>query len=176
MEPPSYEEAGLHPPVQGTAAFNILPPPSYSASLHSVPTPPPSYREAVTVQPDRFPILNVQQHHGSIIHPVTQIGVTSSGGSGQTQPAVVTTQPAPVPISVTHLGDVPGLVRCPHCRNVVTTKVSYQSGKAAWCTCLLLAMMGLICGCCLIPFMMRGLQDAYHSCPHCKNHLHVHTR
>uniref|UniRef100_A0A8C3A9S4 LITAF domain-containing protein n=1 Tax=Cyclopterus lumpus TaxID=8103 RepID=A0A8C3A9S4_CYCLU len=92
------------------------------------------------------------------------------------RPAVVTTQPAPFPISVTHLADVPGLVRCPHCHNIVTSEVTYQSGKAAWCTCMLLAMMGLICGFCLIPLMVRGLQDAHHSCPHCKKHLHVYTR
>ncbi|XP_056266094.1 lipopolysaccharide-induced tumor necrosis factor-alpha factor homolog [Pseudoliparis swirei] len=140
MEPPSYEEASLHPPVLDTAVFSILPPPSYSASLHSSLTPPPTYGEAV----------------------------------GRT-PAAVTTQPAPVPISVTHLGAVPGLVRCPHCHHLVISKVTYEAGKAAWCTCMLLAMMGLICGCCLIPFMVRGLQDAHHSCPHCKNHLHVST-
>ncbi|XP_068583482.1 lipopolysaccharide-induced tumor necrosis factor-alpha factor homolog isoform X2 [Cebidichthys violaceus] len=150
MEPPPYEEASLHPPTLGTASFNILPPSYYHVSLHSPPTPPPTYVEAV--------------------------GGAPSARSRQTQPAVVTTQPPPVPVSVTHLGDVPAVVRCPHCQRVVTTKVTYKPGSAAWCTCVLLAMMGLICGCCLIPLMMKGLQDAHHSCPQCKNKLHVHTR
>ncbi|KAM6942365.1 lipopolysaccharide-induced tumor necrosis factor-alpha factor homolog [Lycodopsis pacificus] len=181
MEPPSYEEASLHPPAPPTAPFNILPPSYYHASLHSPPTPPPTYREAVRIQPDPFPVLTVptvetSRGYGTIIHPLTQIGGAPSARSRQTQPAVVTTQPPPVPVSVTHLGDVPAVVRCPHCHRVVTTKVTYQPGSAAWCTCVLLAMMGLLCGCCLIPLMMKGLQDAHHSCPQCKNHLHTHIR
>ncbi|KAM4603331.1 protein disulfide-isomerase [Polymixia lowei] len=49
MDPPSYEEASLHPPVLGTVVSNDAPPPTYSASLASPSTPPPSYREAVSV-------------------------------------------------------------------------------------------------------------------------------
>ncbi|XP_037620538.1 lipopolysaccharide-induced tumor necrosis factor-alpha factor homolog isoform X1 [Sebastes umbrosus] len=179
MEPPSYEEASLHPP----AVFNVLLPPSYHTSLHSPPTPPPTYREAVTIQRDAFPVLTVptavtpsSRNPGSIVHPLTQIGVTQPAGSRQTQPAVVVTQPQPVPISVTHLGDSPGVVRCPHCQHVVTTKVTYVPGRAAWCTCVLISIMGMICGCCLIPFMIQGLQDAHHSCPNCRNQLHKYTR
>ncbi|XP_054459550.1 lipopolysaccharide-induced tumor necrosis factor-alpha factor homolog [Anoplopoma fimbria] len=180
MEPPSYEEARLNPPALGPAAYNLLPPPSYAASFYSPTIPPPTYGEAVTIQQDPFPVLNVPtaatQNHGTTIHPITLIGVTSSVGSRQTHPSVVTTQPQPVPFSVTHLGDAPGLVRCPYCHHVVTTKVTHQPGKAAWCMCVLLTMMGLICGCCFIPFMIPSLQDAHHSCPQCKNHLRVYTR
>ncbi|XP_070842854.1 lipopolysaccharide-induced tumor necrosis factor-alpha factor homolog [Chaetodon trifascialis] len=185
MEPPSYEEARLHPPALGTQALNIPPPPSYDASLPSPSTPPPTYGEAVTIQPDPFPVLtppvappavtSPSQNTGIIIHPISQIGVTPSVNGRQTQP-VVLTQPQPVPISLTYLGDVPGVVCCPHCHHVVTTKVMYLPGRAAWCMCVLLTMMGLVCGFCLIPFMVRGLQDAHHSCPRCGNHLHVYTR
>ncbi|XP_059199465.1 lipopolysaccharide-induced tumor necrosis factor-alpha factor homolog [Centropristis striata] len=174
MEPPSYEEARLHPPALSTVASNVPPPPSYDASLYRPPTPPPTYGEAVTVQPGPFPVLLVptlpQQTNGTIIHPVTQVGVR------QPQPAAVVSQPQPVPVSVTHLGDVPGLVRCPHCNRSVTTDVVYVPGRAAWCTCFLLSMMGLICGCCLIPFMIQSLKDAHHSCPRCGNHVHTHRR
>ncbi|XP_041790350.1 lipopolysaccharide-induced tumor necrosis factor-alpha factor homolog [Chelmon rostratus] len=185
MEPPSYEEARLHPPAQGTQAFNILPPPSYDASFPSPSTPPPTYGEAVTIQPDPFPVLtpprvqtavtSPSHNTGLIIHPPTQIGVTASVSSRQTQPVVVT-QPQPVPISPPYLRDVPGVVCCPHCHHVVTTKVTYLPGRAAWCMCVLLTVMGLVCGFCLIPFMVRGLQDAHHSCPQCGNHLHIYTR
>ncbi|XP_042340224.1 lipopolysaccharide-induced tumor necrosis factor-alpha factor homolog [Plectropomus leopardus] len=176
MEPPSYEEAGLHPPALGTAAFP--PPPSYATSLHSPPTPPPTYGEAV--QPDPFPVLTVPtvvtSHTGITIHPITQIGVTPSVGVRQTQPAVVVTQPRPHHVSVSHLEDFPSLVVCSHCHHSVTTKVTYQPGKAAWCMCFLLAVMGLFCGFCLIPLMVRSLQDAHHSCPRCGNHLHTYIR
>ncbi|XP_070684656.1 lipopolysaccharide-induced tumor necrosis factor-alpha factor homolog [Pempheris klunzingeri] len=183
MEPPSYEEASLHPPAQGTAAFNFPPPPSYDASLLSPSTPPPTYGEAVTVHANSFPVLtppaavtSPAQNNGIIIHQITQIGVPLPVSGRETQPEAVVTQPPPVPISVTCLRDVPSVVRCPHCHHVVTTKVTYLAGRAAWCMCFLLTMMGLVCGFCLIPFMVRGLQDAHHSCPRCENHLHIYTR
>ncbi|XP_034544811.1 lipopolysaccharide-induced tumor necrosis factor-alpha factor homolog [Notolabrus celidotus] len=184
MEPPSYEEARLHPPALSSVGFNIPPPPSYDVSLHSPPTPPPTYGEAVTVQPDPFPVLtpprvqtgvsSLSPNTGAIIHPTTQVGVSSAVSGRQTQPVV--TQPQPVPVAVTFLRDVPAMVRCPYCHRVDTTKVTYLPGSAAWCMCLLITMMGLICGFCLIPFMVRSLQDAHHSCQHCGNHLHTYKR
>ncbi|XP_078119909.1 lipopolysaccharide-induced tumor necrosis factor-alpha factor [Sander vitreus] len=164
MEPPSYEEATLHPTGLGTPS-----------------TPPPTYVEAVTTQPDYFPVLTLptagtspSQNTGLITYQLTQIG--SSDGGRQTQPAVVVTQPQPVPILITHLGDIPGLVCCPHCHHVVTSKVTYVPGRIAWWMCLLITLMGFICGCCLIPFGMRSLQDAHHSCPQCGKHLHIYRR
>ncbi|KAM8771863.1 lipopolysaccharide-induced tumor necrosis factor-alpha factor [Acanthopagrus schlegelii] len=184
MEPPSYEEANLHAPAVGTRAFDTLPPPSYDASIPVPLTPPPTYGEAVTVQPDPFPVLtpprvptdvtSPSQNNG-MVHPVTQIGATPSVNVIRTQP-VAATQPPPVAVAPMYLTDSPGLVRCPHCNHVVTSDVKYLPGKAAWCMCFLLAAMGLICGFCLIPFAVRGLQDAHHSCPNCRNHLHVYTR
>ncbi|XP_044203335.1 lipopolysaccharide-induced tumor necrosis factor-alpha factor homolog [Thunnus albacares] len=174
MDPPTYEEAGLYPSAFGIEEFNTPPPPSYDASFSSPSTPPPTYGEAVTVLPDRFPILTpptvptAVTSPGIITHPTTHIGVT---------PPVVASQPqSTTSTSLSHLRDVPAEVRCPHCQNNVTTKVTYQPGRAAWCTCILLTSIGLICGFCLIPLMARGLQDAHHSCPQCGKHLHKHTR
>ncbi|XP_037328593.1 lipopolysaccharide-induced tumor necrosis factor-alpha factor homolog [Pungitius pungitius] len=180
MEPPSYEEVSRQP-----SPFNILPPPEYHGPLHSPPTPPPTYREAVSTSQNPFPVLTfptaqTSPAHGTVIHPVTQIGVARPGGTRHSQPApapvVVTTQPEPVPISVRHLGDIPGLVRCPCCHGVVTTKVKHVPGMGAWSLCIFLTMMGLICGFCLIPLMMRSLQDVHHYCPHCESRLHVHVK
>nr|XP_040042020.1 lipopolysaccharide-induced tumor necrosis factor-alpha factor homolog [Gasterosteus aculeatus aculeatus]XP_040042021.1 lipopolysaccharide-induced tumor necrosis factor-alpha factor homolog [Gasterosteus aculeatus aculeatus] len=177
MEPPSYEEASLHP-----SAFNVLPPPYYHGPQHSPPTPPPTYGEAVSTRQDPFPVLTLptaqtSRNHGTVIHPITQIGAVRHGGSRRPQPAaVVVTQPAPVPVSVRHLGDIPALVRCPHCNRVVTTVVKHVPGMSAWSLCVFLALMGLICGFCLIPFMVQSLQDVHHYCPECKNRLHVHQR
>lgn len=69
------------------------------------------------------------------------VGVTPPVSRTQTQPVVVT-QPAPVPISVTYLADSPGLVRCPNCHHTVTSEVTYLPGRAAWCMCVLLSLMG----------------------------------
>uniref|UniRef100_A0AAQ4NPR2 LITAF domain-containing protein n=1 Tax=Gasterosteus aculeatus aculeatus TaxID=481459 RepID=A0AAQ4NPR2_GASAC len=156
MEPPSYEEASLHP-----SAFNVLPPPYYHGPQHSPPTPPPTYGEA-----------------GKNNHPIIIIYYALKRQScfDIAPAAVVVTQPAPVPVSVRHLGDIPALVRCPHCNRVVTTVVKHVPGMSAWSLCVFLALMGLICGFCLIPFMVQSLQDVHHYCPECKNRLHVHQR
>ncbi|XP_047190116.1 lipopolysaccharide-induced tumor necrosis factor-alpha factor homolog isoform X2 [Scophthalmus maximus] len=150
MEPPPYEEAILHPPALRSEGPITSPPPTYYASLSSPSTPPPTYGEAV--------------------------GPTQAVNGGRTRPTVVVTQPSAVPVTVTYLRDLPGLVRCPHCHHTVTTKVTYLPGGAAWCMCVMLALMGLVCGFCLIPLIVRGLQDAHHSCPRCGKHLHVFTR
>uniref|UniRef100_A0A669EW87 LITAF domain-containing protein n=1 Tax=Oreochromis niloticus TaxID=8128 RepID=A0A669EW87_ORENI len=103
-------------------------------------------------------------------------GAAPRGNSRQTQPIAVVSQPQPVPIAVEYLRGAPGLVRCPHCSHLVTSKVTHVPGTAAWCWCVILAMAGLICGFCLIPLMVRGMQDTHHSCPQCGNALHVHKR
>ncbi|XP_024914137.1 lipopolysaccharide-induced tumor necrosis factor-alpha factor homolog [Cynoglossus semilaevis] len=175
MEPPSYEEASLHPPVLTAEGFNSPPPPSYYATISSPSTPPPTYGEAVTAQTDPFPVLSrpSARNNEDIIHSHTQVGTSSARGS---RPAVIVTQPVPVPIMLSYLTDQPGLVRCQYCHKVVTTQVTYLPGKGAWCMCAILSLMGLICGFCLIPLMIRGLQDAYHACPECGNNLHVFKR
>ncbi|XP_053195796.1 lipopolysaccharide-induced tumor necrosis factor-alpha factor homolog [Scomber japonicus] len=191
MDPPSYEEANLHPSALASEAFNFRPPPSYDASFPSPSpsTPPPTYGEAVTVLPDQFPVLTpptvptpvlttqptpvlttvptTVSSIGVITHQVTQVGVTPPLTSQQ--------QPSPS-ASVLNLRDIPGLVQCPHCHQVVTTKVTYQPGKSAWCACVLFTMIGLVCGCCLIPFFAHGMQDVHHSCPQCGKHLHIFMR
>nr|XP_019956750.1 PREDICTED: lipopolysaccharide-induced tumor necrosis factor-alpha factor homolog [Paralichthys olivaceus]XP_019956751.1 PREDICTED: lipopolysaccharide-induced tumor necrosis factor-alpha factor homolog [Paralichthys olivaceus] len=168
MEPPSYQEATLHPPALNTQGLNTSPPPSYYASLSSPPTPPPTYGEAVTIQQDPFPVLSLPsvptsgsstlQNTGDIIHPRTQVGATQT-----------------VPIALSNLTRKPGLVRCPHCHQTVTTKVTYQPSKDAWGLCILLAVLGLFCGFCLIPLIVHGLQDANHSCPQCGKHVFTYT-
>ncbi|KAG7237082.1 hypothetical protein INR49_032828 [Caranx melampygus] len=162
----------IHPPTQvtiqsarrsRTLSADVTYPPQNTARIQSAPRP-----RTASLPP---------QNNGNIIHPVTQVGVRSAhNGSRQTQPAVVVTQPAPVPVMVTCLRDSPALVRCPHCHHTVTSKVEYVPGRSAWCLCVLISLMGLICGFCLIPFMIRGLQDAHHSCPRCGKPLHVFTR
>ncbi|KAM9314192.1 lipopolysaccharide-induced tumor necrosis factor-alpha factor homolog isoform 1-T2 [Pholidichthys leucotaenia] len=181
MEPPSYEEAHRQP-VQGIQ--NSPAPPAYDASLLYPPTPPPTYREAV--RPDPFPVLTPpsvpaavsppSRSSGVIVHPVTQIGERPRTHNRQTQPAVVVSQPEPTPVQVSFLRDAPTLVQCPHCNHQVTSKVRRVPGQAAWLLCFFLALIGLICGFCLIPLMVPGMQDVHHSCPRCGNRLHVYKK
>uniref|UniRef100_A0A4W6ETE0 LITAF domain-containing protein n=1 Tax=Lates calcarifer TaxID=8187 RepID=A0A4W6ETE0_LATCA len=137
-------------------------------------------------QSDPFPVLTVPttvtsppQNTGNVVHPLTQVGVTPTVNGRQTQPVVVVTQPPPVPISVPYLRDSPGLVRCPYCHHTVTTKSTFTAStklKLRVLTLHVCVCFRLICGFCLIPLMVHGLQDAHHSCPQCGNQLHVYTR
>ncbi|XP_047432930.1 lipopolysaccharide-induced tumor necrosis factor-alpha factor [Mugil cephalus] len=182
MEPPTYEEASRHPP--NAEGFSFTPPPAYDTSFSLPSTPPPTYGEAVTVQTDPFPVLTPPSGLAAVtspprragvttVHPTTQVGVTAPVSRGQPQ-SVVVTQPGP--IAVTCLRDTSGYVCCPHCHHLVNSEVTYSPGKSAWCLCILLMMMGLVCGFCLIPLMVRGLQDAHHTCPRCEKPLHVYVR
>lgn len=185
MDPPSYEEAEQHPRAQGPEALHIPPPPAYDASVLSPPTPPPTYGESVEFVPDHFPVLtvpHVQQNTGIFIHPNTEVHssgsvvVTQSISVSQSSPVVIY-QPQPLPVVVlSQLTDNPAQVQCPHCGRIGTTQVSYAPGGTAWCMCVMLAFVGLICGFCLIPLFVRSFQNAHHSCPHCNKVVHIYER
>ncbi|RVE75991.1 hypothetical protein OJAV_G00004280 [Oryzias javanicus] len=70
----------------------------------------------------------------------------------------------------------PALMTCDSCQTRVTTQVSFKVGTHAWFMCLLFVLCGLFLGCCLIPFFVNHFKDAYHTCPHCQQVLHVHRR
>uniref|UniRef100_A0A667WEE9 LITAF domain-containing protein n=1 Tax=Myripristis murdjan TaxID=586833 RepID=A0A667WEE9_9TELE len=70
----------------------------------------------------------------------------------------------------------PGLTTCPTCQTQVTTQVTYCVGTHAWLICLLFVLCGLVLGCCLIPFFVRYFKDAYHTCPRCRQVLHIHRK
>ncbi|XP_030597368.1 lipopolysaccharide-induced tumor necrosis factor-alpha factor homolog [Archocentrus centrarchus] len=197
--PPTYDASLSCPPTPPPAYREaVRPDPFPVLALLSVPTAVTSHPQRstgvtvhpvtqITVQPQASPARapapastavssGSRQGTGVTVHPVTQIGATPRVSSRQTQPTAVVCQPQPVPIAVQYLKDAPGLVRCPHCSHLVTSKVTYVPGTAAWCWCVILALSGLICGFCLIPLMVRGMQDAHHSCPQCGNNLHIHKR
>uniref|UniRef100_A0AAY5KNX8 Si:dkeyp-75b4.8 n=1 Tax=Esox lucius TaxID=8010 RepID=A0AAY5KNX8_ESOLU len=149
MDNPSYAD---QPPPYTEATF--YPPIPVTASpancsLHpNYSTPPPTYREAVVNG------ASFQQTNQRIPSTVVYID----------------------PVSVGPLGDAPCMTRCSNCRQNITTIVTYKPGMAAWSMCLLFTLLGLICGCCLIPFLLRGFQDAHHTCPLCHAHLYIHIR
>ncbi|CAN9510562.1 unnamed protein product [Ophioblennius macclurei] len=186
MDPPSYDEARFIGPSQVIQTISSNPPPTYDASIAIPPTPPPGYIEAVTSPTNPFPVLTppllatVEPAHrhtnGVVVHPVTRVGAHQHARGAHNHPSVVVTQPAPVPVRVTCLSDFPAVIRCPHCRHTVTTKVKFVASDSAWCLCVILALLGLFCGCCLIPLMVRSMQDAHHSCPHCGKRVHVYRR
>lgn len=87
---------------------------------------------------------------------------------------VVGMQPvAPIPARV-NFGRHPVALTCPFCGNAVQTNVNYEPGLGTWLLCGGTALVGLYCGCCLIPFCIDDLKDAQHVCPSCSRQVGVH--
>ncbi|XP_049576456.1 cell death-inducing p53-target protein 1-like [Syngnathus scovelli] len=162
MDPPAYEVATLPPSSVDLEGFDLCPPPSYDASILHSPNPPP-YQET-----NPFPVLMPTIFSPPQTSPVVTL---------PTPLDTVVTQPTSEQISTSsNLLDSPGSVQCPHCRRDVTTKIQNIPGKKAFALCCILAFSGLVCGFCLIPFMIADLWDVHHFCPHCGKHLHVHRK
>lgn len=71
------------------------------------------------------------------------VGTTQPVGNQQFQQVpVIVTQPPPVLTSPAFLTDIPGVVNCPHCHEVVSTKIKRVPGSGAWCWCIMLTSMG----------------------------------
>lgn len=93
--------------------------------------------------------------------------MTSYQGAGSGQATTITTRT---------VLDQPILVRCPFCNMAVTSVTSPIVGCLTWLSSLGIAMTGLFCGCCLIPFCIRRLLDVKHTCPRCKNVIALYKR
>jgi len=91
-------------------------------------------------------------------------------------------QPPPRPATVVYVANVPTLgpkstvMNCPHCNENIHTKTNYSSGLLTWLISGGCAFLGLICGCCLIPFYMDDCKDVEHYCPKCNGFLGVYKR
>ncbi|XP_061626571.1 lipopolysaccharide-induced tumor necrosis factor-alpha factor homolog isoform X2 [Phyllopteryx taeniolatus] len=162
MDPPTYDEATSPSSAVAVEGCDVCPPPSYYASIsHSV--NPPPYQET-----NPFPVLmptifSPPQTSPVSIHLTPLEAVVSQPASEQT-------------LAMANLLGSPGNVQCPHCRRDVVTNIKQMPGKGAFTLCCILAFSGLVCGFCLVPFMIPDLWDVHHYCPHCGKHLHVHHK
>ncbi|TGZ62736.1 hypothetical protein CRM22_007262 [Opisthorchis felineus] len=57
---------------------------------------------------------------------------------------------------------------CPHCGKSIKTSVKYRVGALSWVLCGIIALLGGIFGCCLIPLCSPCCMDVVHSCPTCR--------
>uniref|UniRef100_A0A914W4S0 LITAF domain-containing protein n=1 Tax=Plectus sambesii TaxID=2011161 RepID=A0A914W4S0_9BILA len=75
----------------------------------------------------------------------------------------------------TAYGRLPLPVKCPHCKENVTTTIKYEIGTLTWLAFALLFLLGfilLIPWClCWIPFCAKGTRTAAHICPKCNQKL-----
>ncbi|XP_063060328.1 lipopolysaccharide-induced tumor necrosis factor-alpha factor homolog isoform X2 [Engraulis encrasicolus] len=136
-------------------------------------SPPPSYQEASACPPQRTQVPSTPPPAytpGGLPPSYRETGNGVTHQEVHASPVVVVTQPTSA------LGDCPMATVCPHCHRQVTTSVTHKAGMAAWSMCMLLTLLGLICGFCLIPFMIDGCKDVHHSCPQCHRHLGIYVR
>lgn len=147
---------------------------SASAPYPTIPIapPPPSYNESVAGS--SAPIIGVPLAAGVEVSgpvfsnlPAMRYDTMTSyveDGSGCT---VITTGA---------ILDRPIMVQCPFCKTAITTETHPRSGCLTWLCCLALSALGLIYGCCLIPFCSKRLRDVEHICPKCHNLVAVYKR
>ncbi|XP_061882589.1 lipopolysaccharide-induced tumor necrosis factor-alpha factor homolog [Entelurus aequoreus] len=172
MDPPSYEEATTQPYTLSPSTVNDQDPPSYQAAC---PLGAPLPYEATTViqQPDPFPVLTVPASPTQVI--VHQPTLVSGRLDVGVRPRVAVSQPQSVhPIPICQLRDKPGLVHCSKCNQSVTTRVQRRPNSFAVTLCVVIGASLLICGCCLIPFMIPSNWVVHHYCPLCGEHLYSH--
>ncbi|XP_067296873.1 cell death-inducing p53-target protein 1 homolog isoform X3 [Pseudorasbora parva] len=91
----------------------------------------------------------------------------------------INVQPTMKPI-VTQMGDprlaeIPHHIICPHCMMEVTTKIEHISGPLTWIIYGFLAIF-VFWACCCIPFCVDSCKDVKHTCPNCKNVIHIYKR
>ncbi|XP_061769386.1 lipopolysaccharide-induced tumor necrosis factor-alpha factor homolog [Nerophis ophidion] len=152
MDPPSYEEATIQPP-------------SYQAACPSE-VPPPYEATTVIQQPDPFPVLTVPASPTQVI--VHQPTLVSERRDVGVRPRLAVSQPQSVQaIPIWQLRDKPGLVHCSRCNQSVTTRVQRCPNSLAVILCVVIASSLLICGFCLIPFMIPSNWVVRHYCPQC---------
>ena len=80
----------------------------------------------------------------------------------------------PIPTSVqqvitqSHLSYHPQRLNCPQCGQSVMTVVQQKRSSAQWIFCGIIAITGLVAGCCLVPFCVDAFRDHEHRCPNCR--------
>ncbi|CAF1283821.1 unnamed protein product [Rotaria sordida] len=132
--------------------------------------PPPTYEQAT---------------YGSQIPSIpTTYSMYSASATGFLQPSapigmyptsVMGLPPQAPPIGTSMLiatqslmfGDMPVQCTCPHCYQIIVTRVEKREGLLPWLICGGILLMGGWLGCCLIPFCIDSLKDTEHYCPHC---------
>lgn len=84
---------------------------------------------------------------------------------------VVVTQPVVIPGATMRFGQAPATITCQHCQATVTTATDYTTGLMTWLLAGGICIVGLFCGCCLIPFCIDAGKDVVHNCPNCKRQV-----
>ena len=67
----------------------------------------------------------------------------------------------------------PTSIVCVYCNSNVVTQPRAEIGAGTWLSSGFMILLGLWCGCCLIPFYFDEFKDVYHDCPNCRRTIDV---
>ncbi|XP_076472122.1 LITAF domain-containing protein-like [Babylonia areolata] len=125
--------------------FYVVP---YSSPYHSgfPPAPPPP-----------------GHHPPPSFHPMTPASGTSMLMQAQPPPQTAT------PGNACSYRQLPVQIQCQHCGANVITSTDYRVGGFTCLMGFLIAVVGGVLGCCLIPCCVDGCKDVTHTCPFCNN-------
>ncbi|KAI1282088.1 Lipopolysaccharide-induced tumor necrosis factor-alpha factor -like protein [Halotydeus destructor] len=73
-------------------------------------------------------------------------------------------------------GPYPYRTTCHNCRQQIITATTPITGGLTWLAATVIAMMGGVLGCCLVPFCAKGCKDVEHRCPMCHIYIATHKR
>ncbi|CAK1554977.1 unnamed protein product [Leptosia nina] len=96
------------------------------------------------------------------------------GGVGPSSPYTPHYQPTTGPQIVTTvvpLGPQATHMICPSCHGEMNTATQTKPGLIAYIAGSILCILGLFCGCCLIPCCIDSCMDVHHKCPNCGAYL-----
>ncbi|XP_021349822.1 lipopolysaccharide-induced tumor necrosis factor-alpha factor homolog isoform X2 [Mizuhopecten yessoensis] len=95
---------------------------------------------------------------------------------GQPGMVVVTSAPVAGPPIVKSFRDTPQRMQCPNCSQDIVTVMTFVPGVNTIICCVIIALLGGVLGCFLIPFFMDSCKDVVHNCPNCRTKLGRYTK
>ncbi|XP_069104490.1 LITAF domain-containing protein-like [Argopecten irradians] len=95
---------------------------------------------------------------------------------GQPGMVVVTNAPQQSLPIVKSFRDTPQRMQCPNCSQDIVTVMTFVPGVNTMVCCLIIALLGGVLGCFLIPFFMDSCKDVIHNCPNCRTKLGRYTK
>mmetsp|Transcript_107698 Transcript_107698/g.131416 ORF Transcript_107698/g.131416 Transcript_107698/m.131416 type:complete len:198 (-) Transcript_107698:140-733(-) len=137
--------------------------------------PPPGYT-AITLEPGQqpptgaIPVQYVYQQPPANVDVPQDIDEPKDVESKEDKPVKTKTKVIKQTVVVRHplrLGCRPTMCFCRRCGKVRQTIVHLEPGGATWCAFLGCVLCGCWAGCCILPFFMDELKDAYHHCSKC---------
>ncbi|XP_033739959.1 lipopolysaccharide-induced tumor necrosis factor-alpha factor homolog [Pecten maximus] len=150
-------------------------------SVEDTPAPPP-YPSAESSSNNQYPNESEQGGYSHGAPPPKSR--PPDQGYGPTNPAygpqsggttVIINQPRFVPPKDA-FNEEPIRMKCDACHQEILTSIHYETGMMVYLISIVCCVLGLVAGCCLIPFCVNIFKDVIHSCPNCRHQLGVMRR